>query len=131
MAMNMSTDMECRLIAKHNVPQKSFIIVHLMKHICSKRESIGLLRSSWCCVITCVRTPLHIILRKLGEFSFYLVKISHLYLVLLLPCDRSKVHHDLRDTLYIAGLQGVRKIGAQKPCSASKRELEACRLERC
>src|SRR5258705_7026187 len=44
MAMNMSTDMECRLIAKHNVPQKSFIIVHLMKHICSKRESIGSIR---------------------------------------------------------------------------------------
>lgn len=60
-----------------------------------------LLRSSWCCVITCVCTPWNIILRKRGQFSFYLVKISHLYLVLLLSCDRSGVHHDFTDTLYI------------------------------
>ncbi|GBM46882.1 hypothetical protein AVEN_10725-1 [Araneus ventricosus] len=35
---------------------------------------------------------------KPGEFSFYLVKMSPVYLVSLLSCDRSKVHHDF--TLY-------------------------------
>ncbi|GFT73531.1 hypothetical protein NPIL_240011 [Nephila pilipes] len=39
--MNMFTDMECRLIAKHNLPQKSFVIVDLIKYICSKRKSSG------------------------------------------------------------------------------------------
>ncbi|GBN77968.1 hypothetical protein AVEN_256710-1 [Araneus ventricosus] len=37
---------------------------------------------------------------KPGEVSFYLVKMSPVYLVSLLPCDRSKVHHDFTDTLY-------------------------------
>lgn len=35
--------------------------------------------------------------RKLGEFSFHLLQISHFY---LLSCDRSKVHHDFTDTRY-------------------------------
>lgn len=46
-------------------------------------------------------TPLHTILRKLGEFCFYLAKISPFYLILLLSCDWSNVHHDFTDTLYI------------------------------
>ncbi|GBM07241.1 hypothetical protein AVEN_25495-1 [Araneus ventricosus] len=37
---------------------------------------------------------------KPGEFSIYLVKMSPIYLVSLLSCDRSKVHHDFTDTLY-------------------------------
>ncbi|GBM16995.1 hypothetical protein AVEN_67192-1 [Araneus ventricosus] len=37
---------------------------------------------------------------KPGEFSFYLVKMSPIYLVSLLSCDRPKVHHDFTDTLY-------------------------------
>ncbi|GBM72594.1 hypothetical protein AVEN_24050-1 [Araneus ventricosus] len=36
---------------------------------------------------------------KPGEFSFYLVKISPVYLVSLLSYDRSKLHHDFTDAL--------------------------------
>ncbi|GFU49243.1 uncharacterized protein NPIL_393341 [Nephila pilipes] len=41
MAMNISTNMECHLIVKHNLLQKSFIIADLVKHICSKHEPFG------------------------------------------------------------------------------------------
>ena len=38
MTMSVSADMEDRLIAQQNILQKSFIIIDLMKHICSKGE---------------------------------------------------------------------------------------------
>lgn len=37
---------------------------------------------------------------KLGEFYFYLVKISHFYLGSLIYCDRSKIRNDFIVTLY-------------------------------
>lgn len=36
------------------------------------------------------------IYKKLGGFTFYLVKTLHFYLLFLFFCDRSKVHHVFR-----------------------------------